>query len=153
MLSLLLLPCMVISNSDKNYQIEQLKKAQCEKEEEIVFIIKQIDEKELLIDAFYLKAINVLENINCDDIDLLEEANILEFNLQQALIQHKSMKIILESDFVNDSNKNKFELKRMKYLVIRYALEYMNLYKLIHEYEKCLQELFEINNKSEELQK
>ena len=40
----------------------------------------------------------------------------------------------------------------MKYLVIRYALESIKLYKLIQQYEKCLQELFEINNKLEELQ-
>ena len=62
MLSLLLLPCMVVSNSDKDCQIEQLKQAQRDKEKEIALIVKTIDEKESLIDSIVVK-INMIEKI------------------------------------------------------------------------------------------
>lgn len=154
MLSLLLLPCMVVSKSDRDCQIEQLKNAQRGKEEEIALIIKQIDAKESLIDSIYSKANNILPNFSHEyREDIFEEINSFEIDLQQALIQHKSIKGLLDIDFTNDSNKSEFELKRLKYIVIRYTLEYMSLHKLIEQYEISLQELFEINNKLEELQK
>ena len=152
-LSLLLLPCMVFSKSDRDCQIEQLKNAQRDKEEKIALIVKTIDEKEDLIDSLFLKAQNVLQNISDEYEDILEEMSSFEFDLQQALIQHKSIKYLLDKKFANDSNKSEFELKRMKYIVIRYALEYMSIYKLIQQYEQHLQELLELNYKLEELQK
>ena len=154
MLSLLFVPFMVLSKSDRDSQIEQLKNTQRDKEKEIALIIKAIDEKENLIDSIFLKVNNILPNLGYEyREDIFEEINSFEIDLQQALIQHKSIKDLLDNDFTNDSNKSKFELKRMKYIVIRYTLEYMNLHKLIQQYEQCLQELLELNYKLEELQK
>lgn len=153
MLSLLLLPYMVVSNSDKDYQIEQLKNAQRNKEEQIALIIEQIDTKESIIDALFLKAKNILPNINCDEIDIIQDKmDLFAFNLQQRVIQEKSIAFILNYDFTSDNNNNKFELKRIKYLVIRYALEYINLYKLLEQYEQHLQELFDIHYQLKKLQ-
>ena len=145
MLSLLLLPCMVVSKSDRDYQVEQLKNAHRDKEKEIALIIKAIDEKEDLIDCIFSKFNNILPNISDEYEDIFEEINSFEFDLQQALVCHETIKYLLDKDFTNDGNKSKFELKRMKYLVLRYALEYMSLYQLIEQYEINLQELLELD--------
>jgi|GEM_PF-1543776 len=153
MLSLLLLPYMVVGSNDNDYQIKQLKNMQRDKEEDIAFIIEQIDEKENLIDSIFLKAQNVFPNIDSNEKENLYEAmNLLEFSLKQALIKGGSIQDVFYYDFINHNKKYEFEFKRMKYIVIRYVLEYMNLYKLIQQYEKCLQGLLEISNQLENLQ-
>lgn len=144
---------MVLSKSDRDCQIEQLKNTQRDKEEEIALIIEQIDVKENLIDSIYLKVKNVYPHLSDEyTANIGEIFDVFISNLQEAIIQKKSIESLLSNEFIINDN-SKFPIKRMKYLAIRYALEYMNLYKFIQQYEKCLQELFEINNKLEELQK
>lgn len=151
MLSLLLMPCMVLSKSDRGCQIEQLKNTQCDKEKEIALIIKAIDEKEILIDSIYLKVKNVYPHLSDEYTKNIGEIlDVFISNLQKAIMQKKSITSLLSNEFIINDN-SKFAIKRMKYLAIRYALEYMNLYNLIEQYEQCLQELLEINNKLEEL--
>ena len=153
MLSLLLLPCMVVSNSDKDCQIEQLKQAQRDKEKEIALIVKTIDEKESLIDSIVVKINNILRNFDSDDReDIQEEMDFFEYNLQQVLMHEKSIKSLLKNDFVNVNNKSEFELDRIKYLIVRYTLEYINLKNDIEQYKKCLQELLELNYQLKKLQ-
>ena len=153
MLSLLLLPCMVFSKSDRDCQIQQLKKAQRDKEEEIALIIKAIDEKENFIDSVFLKVQNIYQNLNDEYDGEIEGAiDLFIHDLEEAIMHHKSITPYLNKDFT-DNDSSKFELKRMKYLAIRYVFEYMNLYQLVQQYEKYVQELFEINNKLEKLEK
>ena len=152
MLSLLLLPCMVFSKSDRDCQINELINAERDKEKEISLIIEKIDEKESLIDSIYLKIGNICPNLTDEwDDDLGDVLNLFVGDLQRAVTQHKSITFLMDNEFTHNDD-CKFTMKRMKYLVIRYALESIKLYKLIQQYEKCLQELFEINNKLEELQ-
>ena len=152
MLNLLLLPCMVFSKSDRDCQIEQLKNAQRDKEEEIALIVKAIDEKGDLIDNILLKFQDLYPSLSAEYRENLGKTlDVFVDNLQEAIAQRKSITSLMSNEFTHDDD-YKFTIKRIKYLAIRHALESMNLYKLIEQYEKCLQELFETNNKLEELQ-
>jgi len=154
MLSLLLLPCMVVSNSDRDCQIEQLKNAQRDKEEEIALIMKSIDEKEVLIDSIVVKVQKITPNLGYEyGEELQEEMDCFESSLQEALMHCKSIESLLDYNFIKRSNKGELELERIKYLIIRYTLEYINLHKLIQQYKKNLQELVDLHCKLETLQK
>ena len=78
--------------------------------------------------------------------------DFFEYNLQQVLMHEKSIKSLLKNDFVNVNNKSEFELDRIKYLIVRYTLEYINLKNDIEQYKKCLQELLELNYQLKKLQ-
>ena len=152
MLSLLFIPCMVLSKSDRDCQIEQLKNTQRDKEEEIALIIEQIDAKENLIDSIYFKIGNICPSLTDEwDDDLGDILNLFVGDLQRAVTQNQPITSLVNNEFTHNDD-YKFTMKRMKYLVIRYALESISLYKLIEQYEKCLQDLLEANNKLEELQ-
>jgi hypothetical protein len=147
---------MVFSKSDRCYQIEQLKNAQRDKEKEIVLIIEQIDAKECLIDSISLKYQNFVDDLNFDDLNIKEIKGTIksfQIDLKKAYVSHESIQNWFNKDFVDNNNNSALELKRLKYLLTRYVLEYMNLYKLIEQYEQCLQELLEIENQLYELQK
>lgn len=156
MLSLLLMPCIVLSKSDRDCQIEQLKNTQCDKEKEIALIIKAIDEKEILIDSIYLKYKKCIDDLNFDNLNIEEisgKVRSFQIDLKNAYVFHEFLQNWFNEDFVDSDNNNALELKRLKYLLTRYVLEYMSLKNLIEQYEQCLQDLFETNHKLEELQK
>ena len=153
MLSLLLLPCMVVSKSGKEYQIEQLKKTQHDKEEKIALIIKAIDEKESFIDSISLKIDNVFDELSYETSKEIQGTlKSFQVNLKKAYIYHESIRSWFNKDFIDNDNDSALELKRLKYLLTRYVLEYMSLKNLIEQYEQCLQDLFELNCQLDELQ-
>ena len=146
MLSLLLLPCMIFSKIDRDYQVKQLKNAQHDKEKEIALIIEQIDAKGNLIDNILLNFQDLYPSLSVEYRENIGEVlDVFVENLQETITSLMSNEFTHNDDY-------KFTIKRMKYLAIRYALESINLYKLIEQYEQCLQELFEIENQLHELQ-
>ncbi|AXK61164.1 hypothetical protein C0J27_05540 [Candidatus Chromulinivorax destructor] len=149
---------MVLSKSDKDCQIEQLKNTQHDKEKEIALIIKAIDEKENLIDSIFLRIQNivphVIKHLDEEQIQSLdEELDFFQSSLQDALIHQKSLESLLSHNFIDRDNDSGLKLKRIKYLITRYTLEYTRLNKLIQKYEQCLQKWFVIDYQLNELQK
>lgn len=160
-LSTFLVPFTILSDSNVDARIQELKKAQHEKEQELSIIIKMIDEKEIIIDSMISKARTVSPHITAqlDDEETEElRAGIKSFqiNLQQALINQKTIEDFFNTDLFNKdvlNTENAFELKRIQYLFIRYTVEYAYLKRLIEQYGKCLQESLEIGWKLDKIQK
>lgn len=147
------MPCMVLSKSDRDCQIEQLKNTRRDKEIEITLIIKAIDEKESLIDSISLKSENVFDDLSYECTKELQGIiKLFQIDLKNAYVFHESIQDWFNKDFMDNDNNSALELKRLKYLLTRYVLEYMSLKNLIEQYEQCLQDLFELNCQLKKLQ-
>ncbi len=95
---------MVLSKSDRDCQIEQLKNIQRDKEEEIALIIEQIDAKENLIDSIYFKIRNVCPSLTDEWDDGL--GDILN-SLRNSLTQD-NIALLAATNVRRDKNKKKF---------------------------------------------
>lgn len=152
-LTVLLMPFVITSYNDI-----ELKNDRNRKELELSNISKAIAEKELAIDALWLQAEDIYETV-CESLDeqkkreFTEEVNVFQQDLNQALAAKEDIKPFLIKEFIERRRNTRNELARLKHLIIKHNVEYDSLKKLFKDYEKTLQELIELNNKLDEVQK
>lgn len=158
LLTVLLVPFVIASNSDIDARIQELKNARDEKSLELSNISKTIAEKESLIEAIESKGRIIYSKIS-DKLNEQEakefknELNTFEDNLGQALAKKNDIQPLLMKVFINGHKDTEDELESIKSLVIRHRVEYILLKKLFKHYEKCLQELIKIDHELDNLQK
>ena len=142
---LLMMPLALMGTNQK--QLIESKKL---KEKEIASLIKLIDEKEALVDSIHENGMAVYEKI----IAQLSDEGLAEYRKEveeyQALIlehfkNNKDLIPLLKTE-LKVSNDNFLYIKRMKYIFIRFYMEYMALHELITQYEKTLNDLLITNN-------
>lgn len=142
---LLMMPLALMGTNQK--QLIESKKL---KEKEIASLIKLIDEKEALVDSIHENGMAVYEKI----IAQLSDEGLAEYRKEveeyQALIlehfkNNKDLIPLLKTE-LKVSNDNFLYIKRMKYIFIRFYMEYMALHELITQYEKTLNDLLITTN-------
>lgn len=157
-LGALLVPFAIFSNSDIDAHIQELKRAQHEKELKLSEIGKIILEKEEMIDSIRSKSISVYSLIcallnDQEKKEFMEEVEIFEEDLDKAFIAKEDLKQLFEQEFINRGKSNEDQIARVKSSIIRYKMEYNFLKGLFKNYEKCLEELIKINIELDSLQK
>lgn len=157
-LSAFLVPFVLVSNSNINERIENLKKNLHEKELELSNLGKMIAEKEASIDSIRSAGITVYSSISNtlneqEEKELNEKLDIFEENIIRALNAKNDLKNILITDFSNNHKNTNNELARIKSVIIRQCVEYHFLKRLFKHYEECLQELIAIEHELNKLQK
>ena len=154
-LSALLVPFTIVGN-DTDPRIQQLKNDLYAKELELSQLENMIAEKEKQIDAIRERGGSLYYSI-CHDLDDQEKQYLeQEIGSFKSSIEHAlSIKSNIEDCFAkrfHDKHNSFNELERIKFILIRQAIEYTSLKQLFQRYENCLIQILEIQNTLENLQ-
>lgn len=134
-LVLLLMPLGLLNAENKFYTANQ--------REEIVHLIREIDKRQLIVDKLYSEARLIFDRIG----NGLESEEFTRFQqemgafgekITERIMLDKSIEDLLSTEFIPKSNLDVLEIKRLKYIITQYAIEYVSLRNIILEYEKCL---------------
>ena len=154
-LSALLVPFTIIGN-DTDPRIQQLKNDLHAKELELSELENMIAEKEKQIDAIRERGGNLYYSI-CHDLDdqekqyLEQEINHFKSSIEHALSIKSDITAYFAKRF-RDGHNNFNELERLKFVLIRYAIEYTSLKQLFKRYEDCLLQILALKIALEDLQ-
>ena len=152
-LSTLLIPFAIMSNTDIETRIQELKNDQYEKEQELAHISEIIEEKELLIESMMGAAIAfAAKKYTSPDERSQFSKEIIEFGkrLDDAVATGNINDVFIKEIFddANDSG-----VGRIRSIMIRRYTEQLVLLKLVKLYEAAFQKYLEINLELETLQK
>ncbi len=153
---LLLIPCFTTCNTDQ--QIQDLKNKIKKTDLEVSKQIATIYEIESIIDSLVSKAQNLVLEIN-NQLDEGESerfrSEIISFqmNFQNSIENEQAIRDLIKNDLTDTNKKNALELKRLKYLLIRYVIEYINLKKEIEQFEQLIQTSLILNIQLEQYEK
>ena len=146
-LSLLLSFGIIICGDSKD--IQRLKKVQSEKLVELSAINEMIAEKEDFIDSLAAKALIVYKDLVSEltDIDMVsfkKDINKYEEKIFASYLTLENLEKFLKEEFLT-TRSSRERIKRLKFSFIRRKVEYIFLEELFNRYQKCLEELLELN--------
>ena len=157
LLGALLVPFTIIGSSTVDARIEQLKNDLQEKQLELSDIEEMIAEKEEQIDAMTKRGAKLVRSISWDDEkkeqQFRQELISFDSEVRLSMSAKNDMQGFLAKELLRDHKTDREEFKRLKFVVIRIAVEYGALEKLLNGYEQCLQQVHAIEVELENLQK
>jgi hypothetical protein len=164
LLSSLLIPiaftCFGKDNVEK--KIQQLKEKRYQKELELSVLGAKIAEKQELLEDMYDEAERFfekylrqekLENNKVEDFSRADDAanEDLECRIKKAFIEGKFEGLLIK-EFFNDKDDLDEDLEAERFYIVRHFFERGLLKTLFERYERCVQELIEIQREIESLQ-
>ncbi len=150
--SAFLIGCTSLSlGKEINSNNQKIKRMQAEKITELSIINQKISGKEEAIDELtkkgsdiYYELLSSLEGDEKKKFDV--DINAYDEKIFHSVFNLPEIKEFLAQEFFPDINKQRDLIRRIKFLLIRRKLEYISLNNLFDSYQKCLEELLELND-------
>lgn|GEM_PF-3437585 len=156
-IALLLVPCMALGKNSSDSRMQQLKNDFHVKELELYELEKMIAEKEEHLDTMMERCSYVYSSIyeqldNKGQEEFKEEVHALRLNIERAIDIQNEIKGVSAKHLIDRGTNNENELERLRFALIRQAIQHIALKELFKRYEKLLEQFLTIKNELECLQ-